>query len=188
MSSEIKREHFSLRPMGDADIDLVLEWRNSDRVRTKMFEHHTIPKEDHSRWYASLKGNPLQKCWMFEYQGRAIGVVTIKNVDLAQDVWIWGCYLGPMKACPNAGTIMGYCAQEHFFEQMKVKKVIGEAVAANVRSLEFNARIGFDTEKRFMKANSRGEPIEAVLLVLTQEQWLKRKDRVQSNAFNGLAL
>ena len=78
---------------------------------------------------------------------------------------------------------MGFCALEHFFEKLGVTKVIGEALAANKRSLEFNARIGFNTEKFFTKVTSRGEPIEAVLLTLTKTEWLQRKAEVEKTAF-----
>ena len=169
--------------MAEEDVDLVLEWRNSDRVRTKMFEHHLIAKEDHVRWFKSLEGNLRQKCWMFLYQRKPIGVITVKLVDEQSDTWIWGCYLGPMKAVPQAGTIMGFVALEHYFETMKLKKVIGEAVAANERSLEFNARLGFATEKKFLRTNSMGQPIEAVLLTFLRQDWPAHKERLLKHCF-----
>lgn len=169
---------FSARPVNDSDIDLVLEWRNSDRVRMNMFEYHIIPRENHVKWFASLKNNPTSRCWMFLYNGERIGVITIKLVDKASDTWIWGCYLGPMRAAPNAGTIMGFVAHEIFFEHMKVARVIGEAVAANKRSLEFNARLGYRTERLFTRTNSQGEDIPAVYLVMDQNEWPSHKKRL----------
>jgi UDP-4-amino-4,6-dideoxy-N-acetyl-beta-L-altrosamine N-acetyltransferase len=172
-----------MRPLAEGDLETVLEWRNSDRVRSKMFESHLIPWETHLKWFKSLTGNPNQKCWMFLFQSRPIGVITIKKVDEPTDTWIWGCYLGPMRAVPKAGTTMGYCALEHFFERMKVRRVIGEAVAANTHSLEFNARLGFKTEKHFSKTNTQGVGIPAVLLTYTLEEWMEKGASVARYCF-----
>jgi UDP-4-amino-4,6-dideoxy-N-acetyl-beta-L-altrosamine N-acetyltransferase len=178
-----KKEDFSIRPMDKRDIDCVLEWRNSDRVRLKMFEHHLIPRENHLKWFESLKGNQTSRCWIFSYKNEPIGVITIKIVDKQTDTWIWGCYLGPMRAVPKAGTIMGFIAHEHFFEVMKVARVTGEAVAANTHSLEFNARLGYRTEKLFTRTNTKGEPIPAVYLVMDREDWPEHKKRLVSFCF-----
>ncbi len=178
------RMDFSLRPLAQDDLRSVFEWRNSDRVRTKMFESQVIPWKNHLKWFHSLQGNPHQQCMMFEYNGRTIGVVTVKLVDKEADTWIWGCYLGPMRAVPKAGTIMGFCALEFFFESMKVARVIGEAVAANSHSLEFNARLGFKTEKAFVKRNSLLVDVPAILLTYTVAEWARYKPELVSFCFD----
>ena len=52
-----KRSNFAIRSMGPADSDDVLRWRNSDEVRTYMYDSSIISPDSHTKWYASiLKG------------------------------------------------------------------------------------------------------------------------------------
>ncbi len=47
----------NLRQMNEADLEMVLAWRNSDRVRLSMFSPHVINKEEHRNWYFNLDFN-----------------------------------------------------------------------------------------------------------------------------------
>ena len=177
-----RREDFSIRPVVEQDLEQVLTWRNSERVRTKMFEHHVIPWENHRKWFAAQ--GKISFSWIFEYRREAIGVITLKKVSEADDRWIWGCYLGDRRVVPKAGTIMGFVALEQFFDVMGVKLVIGEAVAANARSLDFNARLGFITARKFTQTTSTGENIPAVYLTMTRDEWATHRRRLIPEIFD----
>jgi UDP-4-amino-4,6-dideoxy-N-acetyl-beta-L-altrosamine N-acetyltransferase len=178
------KSDFRLRPIEERDLELVLEWRNSERVRSKMFESQLIPRENHWKWFASLQGSQSNYAWIFEYQEVEAGVVTLKRVDEKEDKWIWGCYLGDRKLVPKAGTIMGFMALEQFFDKMGLRLIIGEAVAANTHSLEFNKRIGFDIINEFTRTTSLGVPVPATLLTLYNDQWKVRKPAVEAYCFS----
>jgi UDP-4-amino-4,6-dideoxy-N-acetyl-beta-L-altrosamine N-acetyltransferase len=180
----MKRQDFSLRPLQESDLEQVLKWRNSDRVRNNMFESETIPWENHVKWFHSLHNNPYNKCLMFQYKGEVIGVITAKVVKKEEGRWIWGCYLGDKNIFPGAGTIMGFMALEYCFEDLHIKTLIGEAVAANEVSLKFNARIGFRTEKQFIQTTSTKREVPAILLELTNDEWKQKKPAMLEKFFN----
>ena len=178
-----RREDFKSRPIAERDLDLVLNWRNSDRVRTKMFEQSLITYENHLNWFKSLQGSKTAFCWILEYNGVIVGVYNVKRVDEAEEKWIWGCYLSDQRVVPKAGTIMGFMALKQFFDMMNFNLVIGEAVESNVHSLEFNARLGFATARNFTQTTSKGETVPAVYLTMYRNEWRKHKKRLISECF-----
>ncbi len=42
---------FSLRPMVESDRVRILAWRNTERVRSKMYTDHVIEQNEHDRWF-----------------------------------------------------------------------------------------------------------------------------------------
>lgn len=40
-------EEYSVRPLEEKDLRLVLDWRNSERVHSKMLTDHKITWEEH---------------------------------------------------------------------------------------------------------------------------------------------
>jgi len=180
----VKKSDLRLRPMDGDDLVQVFDWRNSDRVRLNMFESEMIPWENHLKWFESLKGNLHSKALMFECRNEIIGVVCAKVVDLAENQWIWGCYLGDKNIFPGAGTAMGILSLEYLFEVLCAKEVIGEMVSANQVSDRFNARIGFKTVLQFTKTTSTGRNIPASLLRQTRQDWISNKDKIFEKYFS----
>ena len=43
-----------LRMLEYRDLDLVLQWRNTDRIRKNMFSDHIISVDEHYQWFSSL--------------------------------------------------------------------------------------------------------------------------------------
>lgn len=171
----MKQSDFRLRLMEERDLALVFGWRNSDRVRLKMFESEPIPWENHLKWFSGLQGNVESKAFMFECMGDALGVVCAKAVAARQKRWIWGCYLGDQNIFPGAGTIMGILAMVELFEVLGIEELVGEMVSSNRVSERFNARLGFRTVSHFVKTTSTGRDVPATLLTQTRWEWIRNK-------------
>lgn len=171
----MKFSDFRLRPMAESDLQIVFDWRNSDRVRLNMFESDPIPWDNHLKWFGNLKDNPGSKAFLFEYQSEILGVVCAKAVEPEKKRWIWGCYLGDKNIFPGAGTIMGLLAMVQLFEVLGVEELVGEMVSANHVSDKFNARIGFRTVSYFTKTTSSGREVPATFLSQTKQEWLANK-------------
>ena len=47
-----------LTPLSEAELDMILPWRNAPAVRRAMLSHHEITPEEHRAWFQRLSGDP----------------------------------------------------------------------------------------------------------------------------------
>jgi RimJ/RimL family protein N-acetyltransferase len=87
-------EECCLRLLEEKDLAMVLDWRNSDRVRSSMFNNHIITMDEHLAWYSRLQQKKNDVCLIFEWQGKPVGVLNFVDYDLENNTCHWGFYLG----------------------------------------------------------------------------------------------
>ena len=97
---------YSLRPLEERDLQMVLQWRNSERVHSKMLTDHKIVWEEHFAWFQRIKDNPIKRNLIFEFLGRPIGYIGYTEYDeekgCCSPVHIWArqrCRLMPALPC-----------------------------------------------------------------------------------------
>jgi UDP-4-amino-4,6-dideoxy-N-acetyl-beta-L-altrosamine N-acetyltransferase len=167
-----KRDDYNLRPMINGDLDLVLRWRNSDRIRENMYTNHIISQEEHRTWFERESSNQRSHRLIFEYLKRPIGVVNFTDIDFENHTCRWGFYIGATDAPLGSGSAMGFSALEWIFEQFDINQVMGEVLAFNEDSLRFHKRLGF---KEKIHSNvqklKRGRVEDVIHLVLTLDDW-----------------
>ncbi|MBV9080901.1 MAG: UDP-4-amino-4,6-dideoxy-N-acetyl-beta-L-altrosamine N-acetyltransferase [Elusimicrobia bacterium] len=171
----------SLRPLTEADLDLVRAWRNSDRVRSVMYTDHVISPEEHRRWFAGLKGDSNRLYLIFEVNGRPAGLVDFALISDRKEA-VWGFYLGDEDAPTGSGQALGEQGLEFAFRGLNVEKVIGETFAFNERGIRFHERLGFKSLgilKGFKIKNGRAEDV--VKFELSRQDWVRRSDNKGSN-------
>ena len=89
-----KREDYQLRPLQESDLEMVLSWRNSERVRANMYTDHIISLEEHQTWFKKIKDEPTVDYLICEFQNHPIGLVNFTNIDKNNNKCYWGFYLG----------------------------------------------------------------------------------------------
>jgi len=80
--------------MTEEEKHLVLKWRNSDRVRTKMVNKDIIPLESHLRFVESLKTRTDCKYWLFYIDDNPVGVYDIVDINPDGTGGVPGSYIG----------------------------------------------------------------------------------------------
>lgn len=174
------RENYRLRPMEEDDLEKVLEWRNTDRIRPVMFTDRIITMDEHRAWFKKLNREKNAVCNIFEFQRRPAGVVNIVQIDKYNNKCSWGFYLGEVDVPCGAGTVMGFLALEHIFEVIGIRKLLAEVLAFNAQSIKFHKKLGFVEEGRFAKHVFKNGKYEDVMaMALFREDWLNLKNRLQ---------
>lgn len=179
------RSDFSLRDVSEDDLQTLLRWRNSDRIRMNMFTDHIITWAEHCAWYERLKIKSDRICKIFAYRERPIGVVNYTEIDLEALTCFWGFYLGETDIPSGCGSILGFNGLEFAFEELNVRKISGEALGFNAASVKFHNRLGFQKEGLFRKHVVRnGEYVDVVRFALFRDTWLEKKPSLQANIFS----
>jgi UDP-4-amino-4,6-dideoxy-N-acetyl-beta-L-altrosamine N-acetyltransferase len=177
-----------LRKMTEADLSLVLTWRNSDRVRPMMYSDHVISSEEHRAWFARVSDRDDCHHRVFEYDGRPVGVVNVSQIELLHGRCHWGFYLGEENLPKGCGITMGVLALDFIFSDLRLHKVVGEVLASNSASLKYHHRLGFVDEGRLfdhVKKNGRYEDV--LTLAHFADQWRLVRPRVSAGSVAGVA-
>lgn len=174
----MRLEDGKLRPIQEKDLEKVLEWRNSERIRESMFSDHLISEEEHRTWFEGLK-NEDKICMIFEFMGRPVGVVNFTDIDSDNNKCYWGFYLGETSTLKGTGMLMGYQALEFAFNDLNIRKLCSQAFAYNTLSIGFHKNLGFIEEGRLSKhIKKNGVYEDIIVLALFQDIWAWRREEV----------
>lgn len=132
--------HCLVRSMREADLADVLQWRNRPDIRRFMYTQHEIGAAEHLAWFEHALKDPRRHILIIEDDGRPIGFVQF--TERTNGVAAWGFYVAP-DAPKGSGQKLGVAALNHAFQNLGFKKVCGEAIALNERSVAFHRRLGF---------------------------------------------
>ena len=175
---------YRLRPIEENDLPVVLEWRNSDRVRAYMYTDHIITEDEHRKWFESLSHDRTNHCLVFEEDGKLHGVVTVSRVDSRNNKCFWGFYIGDPASPRGTGKRLGYLGLEFIFGELRIRKLCGEAFAFNEASLRFHKDFGFREEGRFLRHVWKNERYEDVVaMALFREDWDAIRDGIAARYF-----
>jgi UDP-4-amino-4,6-dideoxy-N-acetyl-beta-L-altrosamine N-acetyltransferase len=179
-----KQEDFRLRPLGRSDLPLVLEWRNSDRVRANMYSDHVIAMDEHVAWFDGLQRKKKTIVQIFEHFSKPLGVVNITDIDKKNEKCSWGFYLGDVSAPRGFSSIMGFLSLEYIFEVLKMRKLCGEVLAFNAKSVHYHERLGFTVEGRLARhVFKNGVYEDVVCMALFNDTWADNKEKLRELCF-----
>lgn len=166
--------HNKVREMTEEDLAKVLEWRNHSDVRHYMYSKNRISLAEHRKWFADTKKDPAITLLIYEQETEALGFLNITRTSFF-DVADWGFYIAP-NAPKGCGRGLGEKALQYAFIDMDLRKVCGQVIGFNERSILFHKALGFTEEGRLREQYSDGNQFHDVLCFgLLQYEW-KAKD------------
>jgi len=179
-----RREDCLLRPIRDTDLDLILQWRNSERIRANMFADHIISRQEHLVWFERIKKETVPLFLVFEYLRKPLGIISITQIDRVNNRCMWGFYLGETDGTPESGMIMAYLGLTYIFEDLNIRKLCSEAFTFNQGSIRFHQKLGFAQEGIFMKHVLKNDAYQDVIsFALFEEDWPNIKAALDSSCF-----
>lgn len=165
-------EGYQFRNICEEDINKVLKWRNSDRIRACMFTDDIITEEQHLTWFQKVIKNDSDIIKIFLVQNRPVGVVSFTDIDKRNNKCSWGFYLGEEDLPKGTGLVMGYLGLEYAFEQMNVRKLCGQVLATNTASIKFHQKLGFSEEGRFLRhILKNNEYVDVICYAVFKDNW-----------------
>ncbi|MBI3899053.1 MAG: UDP-4-amino-4,6-dideoxy-N-acetyl-beta-L-altrosamine N-acetyltransferase [Gammaproteobacteria bacterium] len=169
----IDSAQFKLRPLAEHDLELVLAWRNSERVRANMYTDHVISLDEHRRWFERLRDHPTpEKYLIFESAERPLGFVSFTRFNVASDLCYWAFYLGETEVPRGTGAIMEFMAIEYALRELKLRKLCCEVFVFNAPVIKLHHRFGFIEEGRLKEHMLKaGKYEDIVSLALFERDW-----------------
>lgn len=159
----------------DAEKRLVLEWRNSARVRTRMIDQSVIPLDGHMRWMDGLRGRNDCAYYLVYDDEAPAGVVDFTSIDRDKGEAHWGFYLASGNR-PGFGVI-GCLALDHCFGTLGFSVLRSQVLRSNLKSRDWHLRLSFTEERQ---ADGRDLPFR---FRLEKEVWLVGRDAIKRELF-----
>lgn len=170
----------SLDLLEERHLPLMLEWRNSDRVRKNMLNDKIITFDEHQNWFKRMSQTGTNYYFIFSINEKPTGVVCFYDIDHPNMISNWGAYIGDANAPKGSGTAMGYLGLSYAFETLKIRKISSERLATNTISTKYTNKFGAKEEGVFKKHLLRdGVYIDIIRIGLFREDWLKQKDTLK---------
>lgn len=169
---------YSLREIRSSDLDLVLSWRNSPRIRSLSYNDQLIAAADHQKWFENLKNSKDRICLIFEINKNPSGVVQFFEISTDERKCKWGFYLGIEDLPRGSGSTMGELALSHLFEKFSVDTINGEALSNNEQSCRFHKKLGFVEDGIIERGVYRnGEWLDIHLFSIARQTWMRKTGR-----------
>ncbi len=162
-----------LKPLTEADLQMVLRWRNHPEVRRVMFTDHEISLAEHLAWWEKTRHDPARQVLLFHYQGRPAGVVNFFDIDARQKSCHWGFYLDNERCRDHAERLkiwlgLEQAAIEHAFTVIGAAALYCETLELNRPVHQLHRKFGFEEVERLCR-DKNGRP-ESVLVMALRKQ------------------
>jgi UDP-4-amino-4,6-dideoxy-N-acetyl-beta-L-altrosamine N-acetyltransferase len=162
----------ALIALTEADLELILPWRNAPAVRRAMYSHHEISLDEHRAWFQGVQQDPSRRWYLYhDAAGTPQGVVYFTDLDQAQGTAFWGFY-ARSEAPSGTGRQMEFEALELAFGELGLHKLNCEVLARNAPVVNMHKKVGFTEEGRFREQHLDGtDRIDVIRLSMLAKEW-----------------
>ncbi|WP_288365283.1 UDP-4-amino-4,6-dideoxy-N-acetyl-beta-L-altrosamine N-acetyltransferase [uncultured Marinobacter sp.] len=177
--TELPAQFGALRPIHEAELELMLSWRNEPTVRENMYTTHEITLEEHRAWWAKVQASDTQRYFMYEQNGQPLGVVGFTGIDQSNVNSFWAFYASP-SAPRGTGSRMELLALNHAFDELKLHKLCCEVLAFNTPVIKLHEKFGFKVEGILRDQYKRGDQyVDIYRLGMMAEEWADQRPKMQ---------
>jgi len=149
------KSDFALRDMCREDGDMVLAWRNDERVRKNMYNDHIIDTGEHTAWLERVMASKADSYLIFNYRHQPVGLVSFHRIDCKNDKAMWAFYLGETDVPKGIGSVMEFFALSRAFGELGLRKLSCEVIEFNASVVKLHRRFGFEQEGFFVEEIER---------------------------------
>lgn len=160
-----------LREVVNTDRERLREWRNLPHVSQHMFTSHEIGIDEHNRWFERALADTTRQDWIIMFKERAVGLVTISDIDLTNSRAMWAFYVADPKL-PGVGAVAEYLTLQHVFSEIGLHKLAGDVLATNPATIAVHMKFGFSIDGTLRdEIRKDGEFIDVVCTSILDHEW-----------------
>ncbi len=175
---------FGIRPIELIDKDLILQWRNSDRVRNNMYNDHVISQQEHAAWFSRALADTNSAYLVFSYENRPIGFASFTNISILHNHCYWAFYLGEVDIPLGSGSVMEFFALDYAFLKLKIRKLCCEVFTFNAAVIKLHEKFGFIHEGQFSQHYKKNERYEDIVrLAKFSSSWTEERNIFANRLF-----
>lgn len=165
--------------LGSDEMRLVLDWRNTERVRRMMSNSERISWDDHATYIASLSDR-VDCCYYLVYVGeRPIGVIDLTEIAADGSYANPGLYTGENSPL-GTGLLLEYSVFLTIFDRFGLREA--RSLVKKEQSEYSNSLV------RIFNAVKTGETDDSFKMLLTAENWHAVQPGLRTRLFRRFVL
>lgn len=169
---------FRLRKIQLKDLALIMEWRMSEEVTKYMYTDPILTLEGQIKWLEYINRNKKNmKYWIIEVDDKAVGVMSINNIDLINKKASWAYYLGDISARGKGlARILECNIYDYVFEKLNLNKLYCEVFEFNESVIKIHEKFGSKIEGKFIDHIKKGDNYYNVIsMAIIKQEWLSKR-------------
>ncbi len=138
-----------LRPMVEADTDMIVAWRNKPSVRNFFIYQADFTREGHLYWLHEVveKGHACQMIICDKETDKPLGSVYIRDIDKEHHKGEYGIFIGEEDVRGRGiGTQAARLMIQYGFEVLGLHRIYLRVLAGNKRAIRSYEKAGFQQE------------------------------------------
>lgn len=148
-TSSLHGERIILRPITDADTDLIVRWRNNPEVRKNFIFRDKFTPQMHRKWMQGkvAKGDVVQFIIHERENDRPIGSVYYRDIDQTNSSAEYGIFIGENDARGKRyGTEAARLFVKFGFDTLLLHRISLRVLADNTQAYRSYEKVGFQYE------------------------------------------
>jgi len=140
---ELRGARVTVRPMKQADLDAMMEWRPFSDPLYQPFDFPRQSKAEHIHWFEWRSRDPSRRLYTVQDErGRVIGSLTLREIDGKRSARL-GITIGADYVSQGYGTEALRLFLAHYFEEMEFSRIVLDVAATNLRAVRCYQSLGF---------------------------------------------
>lgn len=165
----IRGEKVSLRKITLEDTDLIVKWRNNERVRNNFVFKEVFTRELHETWFKTKIMTGLVEQFIIcenDNDNKPVGSVYFRDIDKEEKSAEYGIFIGEDDAISKGyGNETAVLALTYAKETIGLKKVFLKAFAYNEVAIKSYSNAGFVKTKDLAQVEcSDGQKSDMILM------------------------
>ena len=140
----IKDYGIELRQLSKEKIEMVRQWRNSEKIKQYMHYRDDISPEMQNDWFMKVSQSDNQFYFIIAFDNKEVGLINIKNVDWDSRMGESGIFIYD-DSCLHAGVSYraALCQRDFAFRVLHLDTLQAHILNTNPRSIKYNQKFGF---------------------------------------------
>ena len=164
------------RPLTEADLELVWQWRNQPDIRRNMHNDTPISWHEHLAWFEKLQHDLSRNFFVFYQNERPIGVLNFNQHS--SGVLEWGCYLGETNVWPGSGLLLEIAALDYATMQNAQHSLYAEVLSFNQSVLKMHQLFGYQPLPDLAGKHRDNQPYQVKAFHYPLADWRANRDAV----------
>jgi UDP-4-amino-4,6-dideoxy-N-acetyl-beta-L-altrosamine N-acetyltransferase len=184
MKASIPEHNFE--PLNKQQLELVWQWRNSQRIKQNMHNDAPVTWQEHCTWFEKLQTDLSRKFYVFLQNQRPIGVLNFSGLDTPTPEW--GCYLGETNVWPGSGIILEAAALDFASCQSQFSHLLAQVLSFNTSANKMHKVFEYEQVSTESGGERDGLIFEILHYSYELKQWAKNRDKILSKLPRNIAL
>lgn len=166
-------------PISDEYTELIVSWRNNDRVFNNFIFSERMTEEMHRNWLRNKveTGQVIQFIVIEKDTDIPIGSVYFRDVDNTKKEAEYGVFIGEDSAVGKGyGNQIAQLALEYIFEKKEFKKIKLRVLADNVVAIKSYKKAGFEKQEYIKNYINKNGWRDLIIMVIEKDRWKRHKE------------